>query len=320
MTDAMAGTQWRHFLPQRWPMWAALWLLRRLAVRDYPALLRMGARLGAIARRLPLPQQGVVRRNLALCFPEMSEADRECLLVQHFREAGITVPETALAWFAPPARLLSLVRFEGLDELDRLQAAGRGVILLAAHFTTLEIGARFITAARCVHAVYKPSKDPLLSEFFRRYRGAVAASMIASDDIRSMVRVLRGGGAVWYAPDQAFRGKGAEMVPFFGIPVATNTATSRLVKLTNAAVLPYFVERLPGSLGYVVRIGKPLENFPGESSVADTLRHHLMIEAEVRRIPAQYLWLHKRFKGLGPEHPDLYARRPPPARTAGTSA
>jgi len=304
---------WRYLLPQRWPMWFALALLRALARRDYPALLRFGAWLGRLARRLPLPQRRVVRRNLELCFPAMAPAERAALLAQHFEEAGITLGETALAWFAPAARLLSLVRFEGLDEVDRRVAAGRGVILLAAHFTTLEIGARFATAARQVHAVYKPSKDPLLSEFFRRYRGAVAASMIASDDIRAMVRVLRAGGVVWYAPDQAFRAKGAELVPFFGIPVATNTATSRLAKLTGAVVLPYFVERLPGAAGYVVRIGPALEDFPGHDSVTDTFRHHALIEAEIRRIPAQYLWLHRRFKGLGDAPPDYYSRQPPAA-------
>ena len=118
---------------------------------------------------------------------------------------------------------------------------------------------------------------------------------------------------VWYAPDQAFRGKGARMVPFFGTPAASNTATSRLARMTGAAVLPYFVERLPGGaaadgVAYVVRIGAPLEGFPGEDEVEDTLRHHRLIEAEARRIPAQYLWLHKRFKGLTPDYPDRYAR------------
>ena len=297
---------WRFYLPQRWPMWAALWMLKSLARRDYSASLRFGRRLGEFARRLPLPQKKVVRRNIELCFSEMSAAERQRLLEQHFCKAGISLPETAFAWFLPREKLLSLARFEGLDEFDRLIASGRGVILLAAHFTTLEIGARFITAARDVHAVYKPSSDPLLSEFFRKYRGAVAASMIASDDIRAMVRALKAGGAVWYAPDQAFRGKGAEMVPFFGIPVATNTATSRLARLTGAAVLPYFVERLPGEEGYVVRIGPALENFPGADSVSDTLRHHELIEAEVRRLPAQYLWLHKRFKGLSAEYSVRY--------------
>lgn len=303
----------RLYAPWYWPTWLALGLLRLLARLSYPALLGIGGALGGALWHLPLPQKRVVRRNLAICLPGLDAAARERLARQHFREAGITLGETALAWFAPPERLRALVRYEGLDELDRLREAGRGAILLAAHFTTLEIGARFATAVRPVHAVYKPSRNALLEEAFRRYRAAVSAGMIASDDIRTMVRVLKAGGAVWYAPDQAFRGKGARMVPFFGTPAATNPATSRLARLTGAAVLPYFVERLPDGSGadgaaYVVRIGAPLEGFPGADEVEDTLRHHRLIEAEVRRIPAQYLWLHKRFKGLAPDHPDHYAR------------
>ncbi|MFM7625855.1 MAG: lysophospholipid acyltransferase family protein [Gammaproteobacteria bacterium] len=317
---AVAHVRWpaRLYAPWYWPTWLALGLLRGLVRLSYPTLLRIGAALGGALWHLPLPQKRVVRRNIALCLPELDAAARERLARQHFREAGITLGETALAWFAPPERLLSMVRFEGLEELDRLRASGRGAILLAAHFTTLEIGARFATAARPVHAVYKPSQNALLEEAFRRYRGAVSAGMVASDDIRAMVRVLKAGGAVWYAPDQAFRGKGARMVPFFGTPAAANTATSRLARMTGAAVLPYFVERLPvdggpagqgpGTAAYVVRIGAPLADFPGADEVEDTLRHHHLIEAEARRLPAQYLWLHKRFKGLTPDYPDPYAR------------
>jgi len=288
----------RFLLPAYWPLWAALLLLRRLARWDYPKLLRFGAKVGELAYRLPLPQKAVVDRNLRWCFPEWSQEQRDRVAKEHFRDSGITLCETALAWFADRDRLLSSAELEGLEELDRHHAAGRGVILLAAHFTTLEIGARLATAIREVHAVYKPSKNLLMTAFFRRYRGAVSAGMIASDDIRSMVRVLKRGGIVWYAPDQAFRGKGAEEVPFFGRPVATNTATSRLAELTGAIVMAYFVERLPGSTGYRVRIGPVLESIPSGDSIADTRLYHELIEAEIRRLPSQYLWLHKRFKRL----------------------
>ena len=301
----MAGWPWRSLLPKYWPTWVGLGLLRLLAQLRYPTLLRIGAALGGALGRLPSPQRRVVRRNLALCLPELDAQTRETIVAQHFREAGISLGETALAWFAPPSRLLALVRFDGLAELDRWQSAGRGVILLAAHFTTLELGARFVTAARRVHAVYKPSSNLLVDAAFRRYR--MSAGMVASDDIRTMVRVLRAGGAVWYAPDQAFRAKGALMVPFFDVPAASNPATSRLARMTDAVVLPYFVERLPGDEGYVVRIGAALEDFPSDDAVADTLRHHRLIEAEARRIPVQYLWLHKRFKGLSADYPDPYA-------------
>ncbi len=299
----------RFIWPQYWPTWFALALMRRLARRDESSLLAFGQRLGDFARWLPLPQKRVVRRNLELALPELDMAAREQLLRAHFREAGVTLVETAVTWFADDQRIRSLAEISGLEHFDAAKAEGKGVIVLAAHFTTLEIGARFLTATREVHAVYKPSSNALLSELFKRYRGPCAASMIPSDDIRGMIRVLKQGGAVWYAPDQAYRGKSAERVEFFGHPVATNTATTRLAKMTGAKVLPYFVERLPGALRYRVRIGAPLEDFPGESSLTDARRHHALIEAEVRRNPAQYLWLHKRFKDIPGGDLDYYGRR-----------
>ena len=172
---ALVGWPWRTFLPWYWPAWVGLGLLRCLARLRYPTLLRIGAALGGALGRLPSPQRRVVRRNLALCLPELDAQTRATIAEQHFREAGISLGETALAWFAPPSRLLELVRFDGLAELDRWQSAGRGVILLAAHFTTLELGARFVTAARRVHAVYKPSSNLLVDAAFRRYRVAVSA-------------------------------------------------------------------------------------------------------------------------------------------------
>ncbi|MEZ5486802.1 MAG: LpxL/LpxP family Kdo(2)-lipid IV(A) lauroyl/palmitoleoyl acyltransferase [Steroidobacteraceae bacterium] len=297
-------------LPQYWPTWIAVGLLRLLSTLSYPAMLRVGGWLGALAYRLLRPQRRVARRNLALCLPELPDAKREQILRAHFRSVGITVCETALTWWGSNQRMLSLVRMEGLEHVDRLQAEGRGVILLAAHFTTLEIGAGLFTRTRDAYAVYKPSKNALVNYLFETRRGAVSAGMISRDDIRSMVRVLKAGGIVWYSPDQAFRGKGAQMVPLFGVPAATNTATSRLAKLTGAAVLSYFVERMPGQAGYRVVIGAPFDDFPSGDEIADTLRFHRLIEAQVRHVPEQYLWLHKRFKGIGSDYPDFYGRRP----------
>jgi KDO2-lipid IV(A) lauroyltransferase len=130
---------------------------------------------------------------------------------------------------------------------------------------------------------------------------------IPRDDARTLIRALKDAEVVWYAPDQSFRKKGAEMVKLFGIPAATNTATSRIAKMTNALVLPYFFERLPGG-DYRGVIHPPLENFPTDDPVADTERFNHIVEAEVRRIPEQYLWIHRRFKGLTPDYPDYYAQ------------
>jgi KDO2-lipid IV(A) lauroyltransferase len=295
----------RFAAPRYWPTWLALGLLRLLSRLSYPRLMRVTGAIGAAVGRLPFPQIRVARRNIELCLPELGAAARQRVLRAHFRSVGMSIGETALVWFKPDL-VPTLARVEGLEHLDAVRAAGQGVILLAAHFTTLEIAARIAAGTRDTHAVYKPSGDALLTAFFVARRGGASAGVIPRDDIRTMVRVLKGAGIVWYAPDQAYRGKGAQMVPFFGVPAATNTATSRLAKLTGAAVLPYFAERLPDGAGYRVTIAPPLADFPGDDPITDTLRFHHLIEAQVRRIPEQYLWLHKRFKGLDQGYPDYY--------------
>ena len=178
---------------------------------------------------------------------------------------------------------------------------------MAAHFTTLEIGARFCALQWPINIVYRPSKNAVLSAFLARQRAAQAKRAIRRDDIRSMISALRSNEIVWFAPDQSYRKKGAQMVPFFGIPAATNPATSRLARMTGAAVLPYFVERQSQGKGYTVNIGAALQQFPSEDPAADALRVNVLIEAQVRRVPEQYLWIHRRFKSVNPADPDRYA-------------
>jgi KDO2-lipid IV(A) lauroyltransferase len=137
-------------------------------------------------------------------------------------------------------------------------------------------------------------------------RGKQAKRAIPRDDVRTLISALKANEPVWYAPDQSYRKKGAEMVPFFNIPAASNTATSRLARMTGAAVLPYFPERLPGARGYRMVIQPMLESFPTEDAVADARRFNELIEAQVRHVPEQYLWIHRRFKGLTADYPDYY--------------
>ncbi len=295
----------RFLLPRYWPTWLGLGLLRALALVPFRAQMRICATLGSVGRRFLPRHVRVARRNLALCLPEASAAEREQILREHFRSLGMTLGETAYTWFRAH-RLPRLAQVHGLEHLDGALAAGNGAILLAAHFTTTEIAAGIMAATRPTQVVYKPTKDPLLAEILAKRRSAVTRGAIARDDIRSMIRTLRANGVVWYAPDQAYRHKGAEMVPFFGLPAATNTATSRLARVTGAKVLPYLVERLPQAQGYRVTIHPPFDCFPSDDSVADTRRYHQLLEAHVRLVPEQYLWVHRRFKGLDSEYPDYY--------------
>ena len=196
---------------------------------------------------------------------------------------------------------------QGLDHLHAALAKGRGVILVGAHFTTIEISTRVLGTVVPLNVVFRPTKNALLSHImFKSF--CRHGKPIPRDDIRAMVRALRNNEAVWYAPDQSYRNKGAAMVNFFGIPAASNTATSRLARISGAAVMTYFCERLPGNAGYRVVIGPPFDNFPGADPVQDVERYNRLLEAQVRRVPEQYLWVHRRFKGLSNDYPDYYGR------------
>lgn len=301
----------RLFAPRYWPTWAGLGLLRLLALLPFPALLATGRTLGAVLRRLPLRFVRTARRNIELCFPELDAAARERLLDEHFKSLGMALMEVPLAWWITPRQLEKIVRIEGAEHLHAALARGNGVILLTAHFTSLELAGRTLLAVAPVKFLYRPTKNEVLAYALERFRTGYGGRPIPKDDIRAFISALRRNECVWYAPDQSYRKKGAEMVPLFGIPAATNTLTSRLARTTGAAVLPYFLQRLPGSRGYLATIHPPLENFPSECPVSDTARFNRMIEAQVRVAPEQYLWIHRRFKGLSQDYPDYYGRRTP---------
>jgi len=282
-----------------------------MALLPFRVMVAVGTALGAVLRRLPTGFVRTARRNLELCFPELSPRAREELLDRHFSSLGIAVLEIPLAWWLSPARLARLVHIEGAEHLRAALARGRGVIVLTAHFTPMEMAGRALVSVAPVSFLYRPTKNEVLAYALRRFRCRYGGQGIARDDIRAFITALKNNECVWYAPDQSYRKKGAEMVPLFGIPAATNTLTSRLARMTGATVLPYFLQRLPGTQGYRAVIHPPLENFPSDSPAADTERFNRLIEAQVRIAPEQYLWIHRRFKGLSQDYPDYYGQQAP---------
>jgi KDO2-lipid IV(A) lauroyltransferase len=296
------------FAPRYWPTWIGLALMRLCALLPFRALMVLGAMLGALVRRLPVRYVRIARRNLELCFPELDGPARAALLRRHFRSLGLAPFETALSWWAPDRRIVKLTQVQGLEHLQAALARGRGAILFSAHFTALEIGARALAARLPVNIMYRPSKNRALAYVLGKARARRARRAIPRDDVRTLVAALRANESVWYAPDQAYRHKGAVMAPFFGIAAGTNSATSRLARATGAAVLPYFPERLPGARGYRAVIYPALDEFPSGDALADATRLNALIEAQVRRVPEQYLWIHRRFKGVGTDYPDYYAK------------
>jgi KDO2-lipid IV(A) lauroyltransferase len=292
---------YRFLSPRYWPLWLGLGLVRTLNTLPLRWQMAFGRGLGRVAYALSRRDRRIADINIRLCLPGLTTQERDDLVREHFESLGCALLETGLVWWASPQHLKELIEFEGVEHLRDALAQGRGALLLSAHFTTLELGARALTLLGPTSIMYLTPKNPLVAEFSRRNRSRHTVSAISSDRVRDLLQSLKSNLPVWYAPDQRYTGKNSEIVPFFGQPAASNVATSRLAKISGAPVLPYFPKRRADNRGYVVQIHAPLDNFPSDDPVADTRRFHELIEANVRDHPEQYLWTYKRFRRPGPD-------------------
>jgi Kdo2-lipid IVA lauroyltransferase/acyltransferase len=300
---------YRFLAPRFWPIWLALGLVRALVALPYGAQLVAGRLLGRIGYLLARQRRGIAKRNLELAFPELAETARTVLAKRHFESLGMSIIETGMCWWADDARLAGLANVRGLEHVEAALAAGRGAIMLTGHFTTLDLGGRFLTQRAPVSAMYRPHPNPLFEEIMRRGRERSAKQAFSKHDVRAMIRGLRTNHLIWYAPDQAHkRGKYSAVVPFFGVPAPTNTATSVFARLGDAPVVPFFPMRLPGTAGYRLDILPPLVDFPSEDAAADAARINRLLEERVRLCPEQYLWVHRRFKASANDETDHYGR------------
>jgi KDO2-lipid IV(A) lauroyltransferase len=279
-----------------WPTWmaiAVLWCLSRL---PFTWQLAIGRFIGRTFQQFAGRRRAIAAVNLSLCFPELSAGERDRILAEQFISMGIGVLEMAMSWWAPARRVKKLARVEGLQHLQDALDRDKGVILLSAHFTTLEIGGRLLALHAPFHVMYREHKNAAFDRVMKAARIRHFGKAIPRGDLRGMLRSLQHNMPVWYAPDQDYGREQSIFVPFFGIPAASITATSRLARISSAAVVPFFQTRLPGARGYRLTLYPPLDNFPGASVEEDTQRINDIIEARIREQPGQYLWAHRRFK------------------------
>jgi KDO2-lipid IV(A) lauroyltransferase len=298
---------YRYWAPRYWPVWFGMALLRVICLLPHRLALAIGRLVGRLACLVGGKRRAVVRRNIGLCFPDLSAAELEERVHQHFEALGMMLIEMGLGRWASDRHLVSITRLIGLEHVTEALAAGNGVILLSAHFTTLEITGRVLALNMPpFDAVFRRNRSEFMTELQRTGRERSAESTIEKRDIRQMVRSLRAGRAVWYAPDQSYNRKGAEVIPFFGIPAMHTTATSSLARLGKARVVPFLPRRLPNG-NYELTLFPVFEDFPSADEIADTKRYVDLLERHIRTCPEQYFWVHRKFKDLPPEYPDYYA-------------
>ena len=276
-------------------MWGLLGAMVALARLPWGVQRWLGRALGHVLRRTMGTRRHVAARNLALCFPDMDDAARDALLRAHFAALGTGLFEFARAWWGSVDAMQRDLRIEGMEHLDAARAGGRGVILVSGHFTTLELCGRLLCERAPLAGMYRPHAQGALEWAVKRGRLRYAIAMFGREELRPAIRHLKSGGILWFAPDQETRRGDSVYVPFFGRPASSLTSTHQLARLSGATVLAFAHARRADG-GYTLRLAPAFTQFPTADATADTARVMDAIEAMVRAAPAQYLWIHRRFK------------------------
>jgi len=285
---------------------ALIWLLHLLPLGVQAAL---GRALGALMFTLAGSRRRVAERNLALCLPELAPAARQALLRQHFGWLARSLLERGLLWYASAARLKRLIRVEG--DVLLAERSARPVMWLVPHFLAVDVAgaATQLFQQQRVCNVYTAQSNAVLDAALLRGRGrfGLADMFTRQQSALPMVRAIKRGSAFFNPSDMDFGLRDAAFVPFFGHPAATLLAPSRLARSLDMIVQPVVAEILPGGQGYLVRFLEPWTDWPTADPETDARRMNAWIEEQIRRCPAQYLWVHKRFKTRPPGEPSLYA-------------
>jgi len=260
-----------------------------------PLLVAVGGLVGEVLYLLAFERRRVARINLRIAYPDAGPSAIRRMTRTCFRSVSTGIFEIGLVWWAP-RRVIDMTELRGLQHLDNARQAGQGAMLLTAHFTCIEVGLPVLAAHTTLQAMYKRPRNALMDAFMERHRGKFTAIIAGHHAPIGLIRGLKRGHAMWYAPDQDFGGKDTVFVPLFGVDATALTAPARIAAMSGVPVMPCCIERRPWGRGYVLTIQPPLPDFPTGHDERDALTVNRATEALIRENPGQYLWVHKRYK------------------------
>ncbi|MDP5206098.1 LpxL/LpxP family Kdo(2)-lipid IV(A) lauroyl/palmitoleoyl acyltransferase [Alishewanella sp. SMS9] len=299
---------WRFLLPRYWLLWIGVGLMYLISWLPYRVLMTLGAALGKLLFKALKSRQKIARRNLELCFPEKSAAEREALLWRNAEESGKAMFETVIGWWWPDGRVRRLAHITGYEHIQQAVASGKGILLLAGHFLHLEAAGRVIGLTHPSIGFYRPNNNLLMD--YLQYHGRSRSNkyMIGKRDVKGLIQALNQQEVCFYLPDQDYGRSRAEFVPFFAVAdTATTTGTLLFANAANCVVIPIYTYRLPDYRGYQIDILPAFDHFPSGDDRADVTRVNQWVEQAVLKNPEQYMWLHRRFKTRpDAEAPSLY--------------
>lgn len=276
----------------------ALALIRLLSWLPLPLLHRLAPLPAALLYRLPWRKNLIIRKNLELAFPELGAAELQELHRRNLVEMVRLLLETGAVWYWSAERLQAHVpQIEGWEEVVAAQAAGRGVLLIGAHFGNWEVNALAVGLRGPFSGLYKPPRSAEVDQALTRSRERFDSRLIpaGSPAMRSLLRELKVGGTVGLLMDQLPRQGEGVYAPFFGRPALTMSLVHRLARRTGCAVFLAAAERLPDGHGWGLYF-EPGDKLLGEEdAAAAAAAMNRQLERLIRRQPAQYLWLYKRY-------------------------
>ena len=298
--------------PSQWPGLIFMGLAWCVAKLPFSFQLLMAKGLSKLLLKYAGKRRKVTEINLKLCFPEKSEEEREKLLQENFLMSALGIIEIASCWFTDLKSREKHSTLSGVENLEDAQAKGKGVILLIFHFTSMEIGGSLLGHHVDFHAMYKPNKKhPLVERMMRLGRLKHIHGLLTQDDAKKTLKCLKNNEIVWYATDQNYGNKKGVFVDFFGTKASTVTAISKFAKMTGASIVPFTHKRTKDLKGLELTLHPALENFPGESAEEDAIRINTFLEDFLKENPANYLWLHQRFRTRPEGEPQIYPPKKP---------
>ncbi|MDP8177219.1 LpxL/LpxP family Kdo(2)-lipid IV(A) lauroyl/palmitoleoyl acyltransferase [Pasteurella skyensis] len=297
--------------PKYWGLWIGLGFFRLVLLLPYPLLVQIAKGFSYLFKfaKFGKYRTAIAKRNLELCFPEYTQNQIEQLIEKNIESIGMAIIETGMAWFWSDQRILKWSKFEGIEHLKQAEKEQKGIILVGVHFLTLELGARIMGLHHQGIGVYRPNDNPLLD--WIQFRGRVRSNkaMLNRNDLRGMIKALRQGEMIWYAPDHDYGRKASVFVPFFNVEkTATTTGTRMLLRsASNAVVIPFSPIRNQDGTGYTLMVSPPVDFSQCTNDIDTATLMNKVVKKEIMNAPEQYMWLHRRFKTRPNEDdPSLY--------------
>ena len=298
----MNNRQFYH--PKFLPTWLLIGLMKLGAKLPFRIQIVIGKTMGLALYPLLKRFRKIAFINISRCFPGKNKSEVEALVRQNFEALGVSIFETANAYFATDEKISALLNIENEHHLTQAIDNDQSIILLAAHFMPLMLGSRALLLKHHIANIYRPQNNALFDEVMRKGFVNNGATMIKTKDTKSMLKAIKNKLPIWYAPDQDLGLEKCIFAPFFNIQTATVSATARLAKGKNTVVIPYFFIR--SESGYNMRFEAPIQNYPDADAGISASMTNQILEAQILQYPEQYLWIHKRFKTRPEGERDFY--------------